>query len=91
MIMAYEIITKEEAKRRIDESPGEYVIWDSIRKSCFVHDSKRISKEKSEELIDLANKILYQDNSCFGVLSLEVGKKIKDNNIINNLLFPQIE
>lgn len=91
MIMAYEIITKEEAKRRIDESPGEYVIWDSVRKSCYVHDSKRITKEKSEELIDLANKILYQDNNYFGVLSLEVGKKIKDNSVINNLLFPQIE
>ena len=56
-----------------------------------MHESRRISKEKSEKLIDLANKILYQDNSYFGVLSLEVGKKIKDPNIVNNLLFPQQE
>ncbi len=91
IVTTSEIITKEEAKRRIDESPGEYVIWDSIKRACFVHESRRISKEKSEKLIDLANKILYQDNSYFGVLSLEVGKKIKDPNIVNNLLFPQQE
>lgn len=91
MIITQEIITKEEAKRRIDESPGEFVVWNVIQQDMSIYQRKNISKIQSKEMIDLAMKIIYQDNNCFGVLSLEMEKKLKEAGVINNLLFPQRE
>ena len=50
---------------------------------------KRIKKKKGEELFDIAERIEYQDNDFFGRFSLFGTKKDKD--IIQNILFPQLE
>lgn len=56
----------------------------------YLHDvPKRIRKKCGEELIEQAEDILYQNNDFFGVLSLY--GIMKDNGVIHNLLFPQLE
>lgn len=62
-----------------------------VNKKTLIHDeSKRIKKKRGEELIKCANCIEYQNNDFFGRLSLF--GVIKDNkDIIQNILFPQLE
>ena len=57
----------------------------------FKHDvpTKKIKKEKGEELIKQAEIIYYQNNDFFGRLSLH--GIVRDNNIVHNILFPQLE
>ena len=49
---------------------------------------KRIKKKTGEKLFEQADSIEYQDNEFFGRFSLY---GIKSENIIHNLLFPQLE
>lgn len=49
----------------------------------------RIYKTESENLIDKARCIEYQDNGFFGRFSLYGATR--DKNIIQNILFPQLE
>lgn len=51
---------------------------------------RKINKKKGERLIKKSDRILYQDNDFFGVLSL-YGVNEKEKDIINNILFPQKE
>ena len=86
-------VTKDVAKRMIDEAPGDMVTIITIATNTHVHSKpKRREKEEGKKLIDSARKISYQDNDFFGRMSL-YGVKEENNNIkmVHNILFPQIE
>lgn len=69
---------------------NDMVILSVIDKKSYIHDiPKKIKKKKSEELIEKADNIRYQDNDYFGTLSLYGVLKEKDT--IHNILFPQLE
>lgn len=60
------------------------------KKAKIVHSQpKRIKKKSSEKLLAKAETIEYQDNDIFGRFSL-FGTN-NDKNIIQNILFPQLE
>ena len=62
-----------------------------IDKKTYFHEvPKRIKKKNGEELIQQANDIIYQNNDFFGILSL-YGVLKEEDNIIHNILFPQLE
>lgn len=61
-----------------------------INKKTHLHSKpERIKKKSSEELLQKANSIEYQDNDFFGRFSLF--GTVKDKDIIQNILFPQLE
>lgn len=69
----------------------EKLLYHILDKKTHIHNiPKRIKKKKGEELIRKADNIFYQDNEFFGTLSLYGILKEKDN-IIHNILFPQLE
>lgn len=77
-----------ELMKHMDEN--DMVILSVIDKKSYIHDiPKKIKKKKSEELIEKADNIRYQDNDYFGTLSLY--GVLKEKNIIHNILFPQLE
>lgn len=56
----------------------------------FIHEKPiRIKKKKGEELINKADGIEYQDNIIFGRISLY--GVTKEESVIHNILFPQLE
>ena len=59
------------------------------RKTNVVTKPIRIKKKNSEELIDKADNIEYQNNDFFGRLSFF--GTVKDKDIVKNILFPQLE
>ena len=71
--MLFEYISKDEAKKRIDESPGDFVIWSDMTTS------EKIKKNKGKSFINIAKEVEYQDNDFFGTLLL------KNHNTIQNL------
>lgn len=58
----------------------------------FIHikrESRRVAFSNVKHMLEIANKIEYQDNDFFGRLSLFISEK--DGNKIYNILFPQNE
>ena len=60
------------------------------RKTCIHTEPKRIKKKSSEELMNCAECIQYQNNDFFGRISL-FGIKRDSKDIVHNILFPQLE
>ena len=61
-----------------------------VDKKTKIHNpSKRIKKRDSKKLLTKAEMIEYQDNDFFGRFSLY--GTVRDKNIIQNILFPQLE
>lgn len=91
----FEVISKEEAKRRIDASPSDEVVWMDMNRITLTHSkAKRIRKKEGKKLINAAEEVLYQNNDYFGTLSLcgvLLDKKRCGDDIIHNILFPQLE
>ena len=59
------------------------------KKAKIVYEKpKRIKKRKGEKLLKEADVIEYQDNDFFGRLSFHSRAK---ENIVQNILFPQLE
>ncbi len=78
-----------ELMKHLDEN--DTVILTVIDKKTYFHEvPKRIKKKNGEELIQQANDIIYQNNDFFGILSL-YGVLKEEDNIIHNILFPQLE
>ena len=78
-----------ELMKHVDEN--DTVILTVIDKKTYFHEvPKRIKKKNGEELIQQANDIIYQNNDFFGILSL-YGVLKEEDNIIHNILFPQLE
>lgn len=68
----------------------DLVILTVLNKKTYIHDKpKRIKKKNGEELIKQASDIFYQNNDFFGTLSLN--GVLKEEDIIHNILFPQLE
>ena len=85
----FEIISKDEAKRRLDESPCNDVLWRSIDKN-YVHKKRKIKKSEGKKLISRAKEVAYQNNDFFGTLSFEIIEdKKREISIIQSILFPQ--
>ena len=77
-------VSKEEAKKIIDEAPGK--IWvDAFSNVTFIHTkSKEISVDEGKNMINNALSVDYQDNVFFGRLSLEGVQE----RMIHNINFP---
>ncbi len=84
-------VSKETAKRMIDEAPGETVKIFYMNRDNYIH-KETIAKEKSEgkRLVDLAKDISYDDMEMFGILSL-YGEITSERDILRNIAFPKIE
>ena len=84
-------VSKETAKRMIDEAPGDTVKIFYMNRDNYVH-KETITKEKSEgkRLVDLAKDISYDDMEMFGILSL-YGEITSERDILRNIAFPKIE
>lgn len=78
-------VSKEEAKKIIDETPGK--IWiDSFNGITFIHTKPRqISVDEGKKIINKASMVDYEDNNFFGRLSLEGVHEL----MIHNINFPQ--
>ena len=79
-------VSKEEAHRRIDETPG--MIWmDSFNWVTYIHTRPRqITIDEGKRIINKAVTVDYQDNDFFGHLCLE-GVQAE---IIHNINFPLV-
>ena len=84
-------VSKETAKRMIDEAPGDTVKIFYMNRDNYVH-KETITKDKSEgkRLVDLAKDISYDDMEMFGILSL-YGEITSERDILRNIAFPKIE
>lgn len=85
------VCTVEEALQMLShmDKGAEVIITVNNKKTHKHSKARKIKVSKGEELIVRAEDILYQDNDCFGRLSLYGIKRNKD--IIHNILFPQRE
>lgn len=82
-----EIISKEEAKRRIDEAPGDFVIWSAFNTVTLLHESScRVRKSKGKRLLDRAIEIRCGDDEIMGILTFV---KYREQDITNSILFPK--
>lgn len=89
MIDGFVKVSKEEAKRIIDEAPGDIVYIAVYNKKTLLHkENKKKNKSYGKSLIDTAKEIGYQNNEIFGVIALE-GMINVDHNWMQNILFPQ--
>ena len=99
MTAGYITVTKEEAKRLIDEAPGDKVTISVIdSKSRFHLPTERKMKRIGKEMIELAREIGYQDNDFFGVIGcfgnimtnadMKFGNIKDEENLIRNIMFP---
>nr|DAQ24615.1 MAG TPA: hypothetical protein [Caudoviricetes sp.] len=79
-------VSKEEAKRMIDEAPGK--IWiDSFNRIAFIHTKpKQISIDEGKRIINKARTIDYLDNDFFGHLCLDM-----QTEFVHNINFLQRE
>ena len=78
-------VSKEEAKRMIDDTPG--MIWiDSFNGMTFIHTRpKQITIDEGKRIINKAATVDYQDNDFFGLLSLEGVQEF----MVHNIKFPR--
>lgn len=76
-------VSKEEAKKMIDATPGK--IWiDSFSGVTFIHAKpKEISVDEGKRIINKASTVDYFDNDFFGHLCLEM-----QTEMIHNIKFP---
>lgn len=86
------VVSKEEAIKKIMEAPGDTVIIGKfliVNPPHYIHDNPVRGKKKDGELLIIAAKeIEYQNNNYFGTLSLH---GVKEEAVIHNILFPQLE
>lgn len=81
-------VTKEMAKRIIDETPGDIVWIDTFDCITYVHTKPlRINKKESKRIIHKASEIDYEDNDFFSRISL-MGIQGAPDTLMHNLSFP---
>lgn len=84
----YITVSKEEAKRLIDETPGDSVTIVVVNmKTRFHLPTERKNKKIGKEIIDLAKEVGYQDNDFFGVIGC-IPKA--EEELIKNIMFPKM-
>ena len=81
---------KEATKLMEHLNEDDMVTLTIINKKTHIYkEPERIKKKNSEELLKEADSIEYEDNDFFGRFSLY--GVVRDKNIIQNILFPQLE
>ena len=81
-------VSKEEAKRMIDASPAERICVTIINMDMHLSgDTERMCKSAGYELIDAANKVLYENHCVFGRMNLI--DVIKERNLLHCITFAQ--
>lgn len=81
-------VSKDVAKRIIDESPYDLVWIDTVDCITYVHTKPlRIDKKESKKFIHRASDIDYEDNNFFSRLSLSGVDGVPES-LIHNLSFP---
>ena len=84
-------VSKTEAKRMIDEAPGDSVTILYMNRSSHVHqETRRTNKAEGKELLNIAREIFYNDMEMFGMLSLN-GELKNEEDILRNIAFPKRE
>lgn len=80
-------VSKEIAKKLIDEAPGDMVTIITINATTMVHDlTERKPKSHGKVLIDLAETVTFDENEIYKMISLD--EKMKDTDeIFHNILF----
>lgn len=87
--MSVIICSAKEAKKKMEHMNDDDLVVLAVfnRKSLLHSQTKQIKKKNSDDLIDSADTIEYQDNDYFGRFSL-YGISKED---IHSILFPQLE
>lgn len=87
--MSIIICSAKEAKKKMEHmNDDDLVVLAVLNKETLLHNqTKQIKKKNSDDLIDSADTIEYQDNDYFGRFSL-YGISKDD---IHSILFPQLE
>lgn len=85
------ICSVKEAKRLMEHmNENDLIALNVINRKTYIHEiPKKIKKKNGEKLIERADNIDYQDNDYFGTLSLY--GVLQEEDIIHNILFPQLE
>lgn len=84
-------VSKREAKRMIDEAPGDSITILYMNRSSHVHqETRRANKAEGKELLNIAREIFYNDMEMFGMLSLN-GEFKSEEDILRNIAFPKRE
>ena len=82
-------LSKLEAIKKIMDSPSDTVKLDIMDEITLIHEPVvNINKEKSKVYINKADKVCYNDNQIFGILSL-CGVIKDDSNKIHRIMFAQ--
>lgn len=83
-------VTKEVAKKMIDDAPGEMVTVITWNRSTLVrHPTERKKKAEGKSLIDLARAVSFVDDEIFQTLYLD--GELKDPDLLRNILLPKLE
>lgn len=83
-------VTKEVAKKMIDDAPGEMVTVITWNRSTLTHyPTGKKKKTEGKSLIDLARAVSFVDDEIFQTLYLD--GELKDPNLLRNILLPKLE
>lgn len=83
-------VTKEVAKKMIDDAPGEMVTVIAWNRSTLVHyPTEKKKKTEGKSLIDLARAVSFVDDEIFQTLYLD--GELKEPDLLRNILLPKLE
>lgn len=89
-MIGYITVSKEEAKRIIDQAPGDNITLAVYNIQNKTHrKSARKSKKASKEIIEIAKEVGFQNNDFFGVIGCRTVEK--EGELIKDILFPLLE
>lgn len=83
-------VTKEEAKKMIDEAPGEMVTIITWNRATLIHQpTERKHKTVGKKLVDLANEVSFADDDIFQTLCLN--GEVREPDLLRNILLPKFK
>ena len=89
-MIGYITVSKEEAKRIIDQAPGDEITLAVYNIQNKAHKkSTRKSKKASKEIIEIAKEVGFQNNDFFGVIGCKTVER--EGELIKDILFPLLE
>lgn len=89
-MIGFASVTKEEAKRMIDEAPGDMVTIITWNRETLIHQpTERKHKTYGKGLVDLAKSIGFADDEVFQTIYLD--GEMKNPNLLRNIMFPKLK
>ena len=83
-------VTKELAKKIIDEAPGEMVTIMTWSRSTLVHQqTERKKKSYGKSLVDVAREVTFDENEIFQ--TLYINGEIRDPDLLRNIILPKLK